>query len=137
MNEAELREIRAWLEKALEDLRSAEWLLQNPYGLYNAVGFHSQQAAEKAIKAYLTWREDPFEKTHSLVALVSQSLRFDGSFEELRDAATELTPYAVTSRYPAELPELSYDEATESLHRARQVWEFVLKRLPQETQPGE
>jgi len=73
-------------------------LLQNPYGLYNAVGFHSQKAAEKAIKAYLTWREDPFERTHSLVALVSQSLQFDESFEALREAATELTPYAVTIR---------------------------------------
>ena len=137
MDEAQRREIQAWLRKALLDLHSAEWLLQNPHGLYNAVGFHSQQAAEKAIKAYLTWQEDPFKKTHSLVALVSQSLQFDESFEDLREAATDLTPYAVAIRYPAELPELTHDEATESLHHARQIWEFVLKRLPQETHPDE
>jgi HEPN domain-containing protein len=49
MDEATRLEIQAWLVKA-------------------------QQAAEKTLKAYLTWRDEPFEKTHSLVALVSKCL---------------------------------------------------------------
>jgi HEPN domain-containing protein len=69
LHEAKLKEIQAWLEKAFQDLQSAKWLLANPDALYHAVGFHPQQAVEKTIKAYLTWQDEPFEKTNSLVAL--------------------------------------------------------------------
>jgi HEPN domain len=40
---------------------------QEPY-LDTAV-YHCQQAAEKALKAFLTARDIAFEKTHNLVAL--------------------------------------------------------------------
>lgn len=53
--EAKISETSAWLEKANQDLQSAKWLLGSPDALYNAVGFHCQQAAEKMLKAYLTW----------------------------------------------------------------------------------
>jgi HEPN domain-containing protein len=135
MDEPQLREIRTWLDKALQDLRSAEWLLENPYGLYNAVGFHCQQVGEKVLKAYLTRQERPFEKTHSLVALVSHCLQFDGSFNQLRQAAVTLTPYAVIFRYPGDLPELSKDDADQAISFAKQMWNFVINRLPPEAQP--
>ena len=136
MDEAKLHEIRAWLAKAVHDLRSAEWLMARPDPLCDAAGFHCQQVAEKALKAYLTWRDEPFEKTHSLVALVAKCLQFDASFETLRAAATTLTPYAVASRYPGDLPELTEAEAQEALALAREVWDFVLERLPPEARVG-
>ena len=132
MDEAKIHEIRAWLNKALYDFRSAERLLTGPDPLCDSAGFHSQQAAEKALKAYLTWYDEPFEKIHSLVALVAQCLALDPSFVESRAAATTLTPYAVASRYPGDLPELTEAEAREALILARQVWDFVLQRLPPE-----
>jgi len=132
MDEAKRHEIHAWLAKALHDLRSAEWLLARPDPLCDAAGFHCQQAAEKALKAYMTWRDEPFQKTHSLVALVAKCLPLDASFEELRTAATTLTPFAVASRYPGGLPELTEAEAQEALTLARQVWDFVSERLPPE-----
>jgi HEPN domain-containing protein len=67
MENPNIREIRSWLTKAYQDLRSADWLLESPDSLYHAVGFHCQQAAEKCLKAYLAWKESPFEKTHSLL----------------------------------------------------------------------
>ncbi|MBL7164800.1 MAG: HEPN domain-containing protein [Anaerolineales bacterium] len=45
--EAKIEETRAWLQKAFQDLQSARWLLSSPDALYNTVGFHCQQAAEK------------------------------------------------------------------------------------------
>jgi HEPN domain-containing protein len=132
MDEAKVYEIRAWLSKALHDLHSAERLLTGPDPLCDAAGFHCQQVAEKTLKAYLTWRDELFEKTHSLVALVAKCLTFDSSFEELRTAATTLTPYAVASRYPGDLPDLTEEEAQQALTLARQVWDFVLQRLPSE-----
>jgi HEPN domain-containing protein len=133
MDEAKVQEIRAWLVKAVYDLRSVERLLAGPEPLCSPAGFHCQQAAEKTLKAYLTWRDEPFEKTHSLVALVAKCLALDPSFADLRTAATTLTPYAVDSRYPGDLPELTEAEAREALMLARQVWDFVLQRLPPET----
>ena len=134
MDEAMLHEIRSWLDKALHDLRSAERLLAGPDPLCDAAGFHCQQVAEKALKAYLTLRDASFEKTHSLVALVAKCTEWDLTFEELRTAATTLTPYAVASRYPGDLPNLTEAEAQEALTLARQVWDFVLHRIPSEVQ---
>ncbi len=112
-------------------------MLDSPHGLFNAVEFHSQQAAEKALKAYLTWRDKPFEKTHSLVALVGMCLVLDDSFEDLRLASTTLTPYAVTTRYPGDLPELTRNEAQEAQKLAQHVWGFVIGHLPPEIHPEE
>ena len=132
MDEAKADEIRAWLRKALHDLQAAEWLLARSDPLCSAAGFHAQQAGEKVLKAYLTWRDEPFERTHSLVALVARCLPFDATFGNLRSAATTLTPYAVALRYPGDLPELTPAEAEEVLTLAQEVWKFVLARLPAE-----
>ena len=136
MNSIKIREVHSWLKKALLDLRSAEWLIESPDSLYDAVGFHSQQSAEKVLKAYLTWHDQPFGKTHSLVALVGICLSIDNTFEDLRKAATTLTPYAVTTRYPGDLPEVPRSEAEEAISLAHFVWDFVTKMLPSETHPN-
>jgi len=133
-NEEKIKETQAWLEKAKQDLKSAKWLLSSPEPLYNAVGFHSQQAAEKLLKAYLTWHDEPFEKTHSLVALVGKCLQFDQDLQELRMASVTLTPFAVTFRYPGELPELTFD-ANKAYVLAEEMWLFLIERFPKETHP--
>jgi HEPN domain-containing protein len=61
-SEAKIQETLAWLQKAYQDLQSAKWLLSSPDSLFNAVGFHCQQAAEKSLKGFLTWHDEPFEK---------------------------------------------------------------------------
>ena len=132
MASPKIDEVRSWLVKAQQDLEAAAWLLESPQALNNAVGFHCQQAAEKTLKAYLTWLDEPFEKTHSLVALVGTCLKHTPDFDELRKAATTLTPYAVITRYPGDLPEISNQEARDALELARQVWRFILDRLPEE-----
>jgi HEPN domain-containing protein len=126
-----LDEVRSWLTtKAREDLEASAWLLKSPSALHGAVGFHCQQAAEKTLKAYLAWQEQPFEKTHSLVALVGMCLKFSSDFDILRNAATTPTPFAVTTRYPGDLPDISAQEAKEAINLARQIWDFVLTHLP-------
>lgn len=135
MDEAKVQEIRSWLERAREDLDSAEWLMARSIPLCDATGFHSQQIAEKTLKAYLTWRDEPFERTHSLVALIGRCLPYDASFAGLRAAAVTLTPYAVASRYPGDLPNLTVAEAQQALTLAQEVWNFVLTRLPSNVHP--
>jgi hypothetical protein len=59
-------------------------------------------------------------------------LRFSTDFDVLRTAATTLTPFAVITRYPGDLPDISAHEAREALELACQIWDFVLIHLPDE-----
>jgi HEPN domain-containing protein len=53
--EARARETREWLDKAGEDLASARVLIDSGH-VSNAL-FFCQQAAEKSLKAFLTWHQ--------------------------------------------------------------------------------
>jgi len=56
---------RQWLEKAQHDLLAGERAAQ-PEPLPDVAVYHAQQAAEKALKAYLAGRDQPFRMTHDL-----------------------------------------------------------------------
>lgn len=62
--------MRQWLSKAEEDLGAAEILISHKTSYLSAVGFHCQQAAEKFLKAWLTFNQIEFPKTHDLGALL-------------------------------------------------------------------
>ncbi|MFH1435350.1 MAG: HEPN domain-containing protein [Pseudomonadota bacterium] len=57
---------RAWLKKALQDLGAGEVDLRHDPAFNGDAMFHAQQAAEKAMKAFLAWHDEPFRKTHQL-----------------------------------------------------------------------
>ena len=60
--------VRDWLAKADADLAVAERLLPDGGAHAWAVAFHCQQAAEKFLKAYLSWWQIEFPKTHTFPA---------------------------------------------------------------------
>lgn len=125
---------RQWLEKAAHDLTAAR--LSQDASLADVVTFHCQQAAEKALKAYLTWRDEPFGKTHELAELVAQCAAHDSTFERLRPAAKVLAPYAIEPRYPGEPHSTpSARQAAEAQQFAQEIVSFVLDRLPPEVRP--
>jgi HEPN domain-containing protein len=66
---ARVADTRAWLQKADGDLRAAEHDQTAHPPLLGDVTFHAQQTAEKAFKAFLTWHDKPFRKTHNLEEL--------------------------------------------------------------------
>ena len=99
-----LSHARAWLAKADSDLTAARRLLEHA-GPYDAVCFHAQQAAEKALKALLAFASAPIPRTHNLEDLLQQcaAVMHDAEFRELeRLDLAELTPFAVESRYDIE-----------------------------------
>jgi len=61
-----LLDTKAWFRKAMIDLRSAEADLAASPPILEDVVFHCQQAAERAIKGFLTFHQEPFGKTHDL-----------------------------------------------------------------------
>lgn len=70
-------ETKEWLTKVAGDLDMAEFVLACASRFLEDVVFHSQQAAEKALKAYLTWNRQPFRKTHNLVELGESCAKLD------------------------------------------------------------
>lgn len=58
--------VEQWLKKAESDLKSARILQDADVDDYFPSAFHSQQAAEKFLKAYLVRHLIEFRKTHDL-----------------------------------------------------------------------
>ena len=114
----------AWLRKADLDVRAAE-----PPLLEDAA-FHCQQAVEKALKAFLTWHDEPFRKTHDLNELGQQVARLEPELEPLLRHAAPLTEYAWAYRYPGGLPDLTVAEVQDALGTARSVMHAIRRRLP-------
>lgn len=132
---ARTADVRAWLLKAAADLRAAEHdCAGDPPLLADAV-FHTQQAVEKSLKAFLTWHDRPFRKTHDLVEVGRQCVEIDDSLETLLRRAAPLTEYAWKFRYPGEPEEPTQEEVQEALTTARAVWDAVLARLPADVRP--
>jgi HEPN domain-containing protein len=96
-------EIQEWLDKARIDLDVAELLLPRDDRLLDTAGFHAQQAAEKALKAFLAHRRKSFQRLHDLVYLVDLCVAEDPFFAAFSRPLGALTPFAVFQRYPGAL----------------------------------
>ena len=53
----------------------------------------------------------------------------DPTFEQLKDAAAELTDYAVASRYPDDCRDIDIEEASEATGKAEAIIAFVRGNL--------
>ena len=130
-----ISETRAWLAKAAEDLRAADFERAAQPPLSANIVFHAQQPAEKAMKGLLSWHDRPFRKTHNLVELGEACAAVDGALENLLRRAAPLTEYAWKFRYPGEPDAPTPDEAEAALALAREVYDAILNRLPAEVRP--
>lgn len=99
MSPPELEEALLLLRKASEDADAAEKLAADREMADSVVGFHAEQAVEKAMKAVLASSGDDFPRTHDLWHLMD---RLDAVAKPLPDALREvrtLVPWAVEFRY--------------------------------------
>ncbi|RLG69686.1 MAG: DNA-binding protein [Candidatus Iainarchaeum archaeon] len=122
-----MKDVKLWIMRSEMDLRSAQVLLKE--GLFADSAFHSQQAAEKALKAvYLKKFRKPF-LGHSIVFMVKE-LKAD---KKIIDAAKELSLHYVAARYPDFDEDFFsiYDEDTAKrlLNLARVVVRWAKKEL--------
>lgn len=130
-----VEETRSWLVDATKDLRSADLLLRGDSELASRSAFHAQQAAEKILKAFLTWHGQRFTKTHNLVKLGKACVKVDGTLETISSQVAPISGWAVETRYPGEWGEPAPEEVTEAVEKVRQLYEAVLGRLPSEVKP--
>jgi HEPN domain-containing protein/predicted nucleotidyltransferase len=99
----EIGDSAKFLESAKEDLWYAN-LGKDKHR--TGAAFHAQQAAENALKALLITEAEGFPKTRDLVALVE---RLPPRYVEAFDlgALSELNPWAMQGRYPADMPSIT------------------------------
>lgn len=120
---------RQWAAHADDDMRVARHTLtlrdECPYRL---VAYHAQQCAEKYLKAYLVLRGIDFPYTHNiarLLELCSQQPHWASKLTE----AEELTPFAITARYPGDDEPVSEAEARRAVDIAARVRKAIRATL--------
>jgi HEPN domain-containing protein len=121
--------VRQWLLRAEEDLNAARSLITYEASFLGTVCFHSQQAAEKYLKAFLTYHQVEFPKTHDIDELLDMIAPIDSKLSEsLRDVII-LTNYGVDVRYPGDFPNVTSGDAQQAIQMAEKVRRLVLELL--------
>jgi HEPN domain-containing protein len=112
-----------WVEYAEEDLIMAKSALRRSKPLPTSSCFHSQQCAEKYLKAILLSQDIEFPKTHDL--LILNTLCADGGIFTgfTKEDLGRLSGYAVHTRYPGNQPTL--DEAKDALKIAQTIRRYA------------
>lgn len=104
------------LRLARRDSETFGLLLPLPKASLAALGFHAQQAAEKALKAVAVLAELEAPRTHDLAALGQVLLDKGGSLPLDVDQLRGLNPFAVEYRYDDEIiPQTSREALAEML----------------------
>jgi HEPN domain-containing protein len=124
-----------WLTQAKDEFQDADDLRKR--GRFYLALFHFQQAAEKALKAYLYLKVKSIEVfyTHSIDDLLEMTVDIDSDFKEVAQAK-KLDKYYIPTRYPNGLPggvpSRYFDdpkEGREAMELAKRVIELVEKKM--------
>jgi len=124
---------QAWFIKANEDLREAEFVLTASPPFIGSSLFHSEQAVEQAFKGFLTWHQIAFT-TDDLEQLRLLCAGVDASLGEILQPVDLLTEYGWRFRYPNDLAEPGFDQATETLRLAAAAVGAVLAKVVADAQ---
>ena len=128
-----LAEGARWLRQAEQDLNDARYLKEG--GRHNMACFMGQQAAEKAIKAYLYHKRVEDVWGHALLDLCEDAKLFDMMFDTMKSEARQLDKYHYITRYPEFLPSGTSSDAfneidsERSIELSTQVVEFTKDRI--------
>lgn len=123
-----LREAHEWLVRADTDLRLGERALEAP-PIASGAAYHAQQAAEKALKAFLAAHDLPFRRTHDFVELLTQCVALDPVLSQFDATARTLAPYATEFRYPGGTLEPPLRVAETAVKEASELVRVVRERF--------
>ncbi len=135
MSEAKIQLVQSWLTKAQHDLAAARVLADNSEPLLDIAIYHCQQAAEKAVKGFLVFCDQEFERIHDVEVLVRAAMSHEAGFAAWVAVGGLLTPYVRIFRYPGPSAEPSREQFDQALAAAEGLYHFVLSVLPEEMRP--
>ena len=95
----------ALLQKARDDEYVLRCLINDPSAPLWAIGFHAQQAVEKALKAALATTGEQYPYIHDLERLLESVLESGCNLPPDADELPRLTPFGTVLRYDAAEPD--------------------------------
>lgn len=119
-----LSDAENWILIAREDLRLAALAVAQEPVIGGGAVFHAQQAAEKALKAFLFAFGQPTARTHELGSLLSACIAIDPLFATFQRAAQTLNPYVSRFRYP--LPGVPLQPTDQEISDALISWSDIV-----------
>lgn len=123
---------RQWVDFADEDLRLARHALTMPKQCpHRLVAYHAQQCVEKSLKAYLVCRSVEFPFTHN-ISLLLELCEDRAEWAHDLTSAEELSPYAVSLRYPGPESTVTAEDAERAIEIAAEVRGAVGRALRDE-----
>lgn len=125
MNQNQLEFAKNWLIKANEDIAVINELTKSGIPKFSsAICFHSQQAVEKFLKAFLAFKGIDFPKTHDVDFLLSKCKECEQE-AFLGIDLLSLADFAVSVRYPDDFFTPSESDALQYLNIANTVKRVV------------
>ena len=122
--------VEKWFKRAQSDLITAFHMYEDVYPKeLNISCYHSQQAVEKALKAYLLFQDVEPPYTHDLRMLCQLCIKCDAAFSEYLDDCDDLTGYATITRYPDDF-EATEQETHQAIDKAFEIYDSVLDLIP-------
>ncbi len=121
--------VKSWIDKANNDLASAETLFKYSSEIRDTVCFHCQQAVEKYLKAWLIHLDVTFPRTHELTYLLDLLTKIDDIDETYFDMAAVLEDYAVGVRYPDASLEPEESDVIQAIEYANSFKHFVANKI--------
>ena len=118
-----------WLFKAENDLSSAEILSSASKPLYDIAIYHTQQCAEKALKAYLAFKEQEIDKIHNLIVLTNLCSEISMDFNTIKEDAVFLNPYSTLYRYPEGDLMPAEGDVKKAINTAAKILGFVKSKI--------
>jgi len=112
---------REWLNRARSNLAQAREGSQIVAVYLEDLCFNAQQAAEKAIKALLIYLEIEFPYVHDLAELIGLLEQSGQEAPSEVQQAARLTRYAVVTRYPGLVGDVTRDQYDEAVATAEAV----------------
>lgn len=120
---ASREQARLLLRKARDDAFMMRELMKNPRSPSWGIGFHAQQAVEKAIKAVLAAHQVTFLHTHDLKLLLNLLASRSMAPPLQEERILSLLPYAAMLRYDA------FPENTQEVEFVRDEVEDTVKSV--------
>lgn len=129
-----------WLDFAKEDLAVAQLTFDEKH--FSHACFLSQQAIEKALKAFLIARLNQYPRIHNLTDLLAQCITVDANFAQFVVECATVDQYYIPTRYPSGIPggptstPPTDKHAQKAIDAAKRILQFVSSLLTPSTNPS-
>ncbi len=120
----------AWIAKADEDIDAANLCLGTGDRMVNVAAFHTQQAAEKLLKALIAMAGIEPPRVHDLAELNDLVAGVAPDAGKLSESIETITSWAILTRYPThgDTPPPTSVEVADLLSLVKQLRALVVER---------